>query len=123
MTFGSLAVNVNSARVSCVVRCRAGVEGRDRRAWCRRRPTPTPPTGGWCGRPGEVAQHREQVLAAGQVRVRLGDVHAVISPSSQHLKLEPGTLEVNVKLALVLSVDLVGTGAIVTTGGSATVHV
>ena len=48
---------------------------------------------------------------------------STISPSSQHLYVEPGTVEVQLKLAVVLSVTSSGPVVIVTTGGSATVHV
>jgi hypothetical protein len=47
----------------------------------------------------------------------------VIVPSSQHSKTDPGTFDENANCALLLSVTSSGPDVIVTTGGSATVHV
>ena len=72
---------------------------------------------------GRRRQHGEQWSPPARLEYDFGELQSVISPSSQHLKIEPGTLEVNVKVALVLSVTSSGPPLIVTTGGSATVHV
>ncbi len=86
--------------------------GRSRRAPRSGRPsTPTPPTGGPCGRPARSPAPRtggRRRPGPSRTSARCSRLHR---PSSQHLKLEPGTFELNTKVAFVLSVTSSGPGA------------